>query len=150
MTDAERQAIIEEAMETVQRLQYAQPRARQPGQEDVLERWRRGMPRQEQPRTRGLDTDPAADGQNVDWSAWNNWCLAHIRNALHEHQEFQRAVLVELIVKTREEREKDIEQLKSSFAEQLRTLRAEIKAELQARGGNALSGWKDVENARPN
>jgi hypothetical protein len=150
MTEEERQAIIEQAMATVERLQYSQPRHNAPG-EDALLRWKRGMPREEPKRERGLDTTPSNDTeqQNVDWSAWNNWCLAHIRNALHEHQEFQRELLVEIIVRTREERTRDIEQLKSNFAEQLRTLRAEIIAEIQARGGTVLSDWKNVDVRNP-
>jgi hypothetical protein len=136
MTEEERQAILEEAMATVERLQFTEPRHNAPD-EDALLRWKRGMPREEPKRERGLDTIQSHDdGQNIDWSGWERWIAAHLRNAMEEQKRFQRALLTELIVRMREEREQDIEKLRASFAEQLNALKAELAQAPRA------SAWK--------
>jgi hypothetical protein len=121
MTEDERQAILEDAYSTLERVQYTEPRSNDPN-DDALVRWRNGMPKPEPVRERKLDTVLVSTETEPDWSGWNAWLKSHLDIAIAEHREFQGKVIVGLIAQVQSEHEAELKEQAATLKEQAATL----------------------------
>jgi hypothetical protein len=128
MTEDEKHEIIKKAYDTLDRtLKYTQPIERDLLQEFYDKRNRRRMraaKREQEAVTRPYTPAVAKVGYQEDWSEWNAWAEGHVSRGIAAHQEFQTAVMGEVLG-----------QIKGEIDRETRGYVGEVKSQVTALAG---------------
>jgi hypothetical protein len=138
-SDEEREAILQQSFETLERLDETLAQPAQKGQlEDRLERWKREGDEIEERRAAqrdrrlGAKTKAVRKASTMDaetQAKWDAWLKAHVTRALADRDELWREVHAEVLVKERKATDAKLVKLRNDFEHRLDALRAELTKE---------------------